>query len=133
MPELIYELIKSEHFGVIARFVLTSFFWTSAIFGIFGFTMMVKEIEGNHLPAPCLLAVMIIVTELVGSALLVSNYLSLGWLGAGALGVFTILSIPLGHAFWKYDQPKRMAEFQIAMEHLGVTGGLMCAAVVTLT
>lgn len=132
MPELIYELIKSECFGILARVVLTSFFWTSAIFGIFGFAMMVKEIESNNLPAPRVLAAMVIVTELGGSALLVSNYHSLGWLGAGALGVFTLLSIPLGHAFWKYDQPKRMAEFQIAMEHIGVTGGLMCAAVVTL-
>ena len=56
----------------------------------------------------------------------------MGWLGAGALAVFTLLSIPLGHAFWRFDNPKRMEEFQIALEHVGMIGGLACAAALTV-
>lgn len=69
-----------------------------------------------------------IVTELGGSALLVSDAYGLGWLGAGWLGVFIVLCIPLGHPFWRFPQPQRMEHFQIALEHFTVVGGLMCAA-----
>ncbi len=59
-----------------------------------------------------------IVSELAGSVLLVTNAFQLGWLGAGWLGVFTFLSIPLGHRFWKFQPPKRMEAMQIALDIL---------------
>jgi transmembrane protein len=40
--------------------------------------------------------------------------------------------MPLGHPFWRYGSPKRMEEFQIALEHFAVIGGLMCAAILSL-
>ncbi|MGE8500572.1 MAG: DoxX family protein [Pseudomonas sp.] len=132
MPIMINELLLSPVFEVIARTILTSFFWIAGLFGVFNFKMMVQTIQAHRLPAPALIVVLMVVTELVGSALLITNVANLGWLGAGALGVFTLLSIPLGHAFWKLQPPKKMEEFQIALEHVGMIGGLMCAAALTV-
>ncbi len=128
MPDWVRELVTSDAFGVLARLVLTSFFWIAGIFGVLKFAVIVASVERAGLPAPRLIAAAMTVTELGGSALLVSNAWSLGWLGAGWLGVFTALSIPLGHPFWTFPPPKRMEEFQIALEHVTVIGGLMCAA-----
>lgn len=134
MPELIAHLLLSEAFLVAARVVLTSFFWIAGIYGLFNFGSMVKVIELNNLPMPMpkLIVSLMIVTELVGSGLLITDFNSLGWIGAGALGCFTLLSIPLGHPFWRYQEPKKMEEFQIALEHIGLIGGLMCAAALTV-
>ncbi len=132
MPPLIHDLLTSQVSVIFARVVLTAFFWIAGLFGLFKFGVMVKVIEERELPAPRLIVALMVLTELVGSALLITDVRSLGWLGAGWLGVFTVLSIPLGHPFWKYRPPKKMEEFQTALEHLAVVGGLMCAAVLTV-
>lgn len=132
MPSLIHDLLMSDAFLIVARVVLTSFFWIAGLFGIFKFGVMVETIKAHRLPMPRLIVVLMVTTELVGSLLLITDFRSMGWLGAGALGVFTLLSIPLGHAFWRYPPPKKMEEFQIALEHLAVIGGLMGAAILTI-
>ena len=132
MPTLIHELLLSPVFELMARIILTSFFWVAGAFGIVKFNLMVQTIKAYGLPAPKLIVMLMVTTELAGSALLITNAANLGWLGAGALGVFTLLSIPLGHAFWKLEPPKKMEEFQIALEHVGIIGGLMCAAALTV-
>lgn len=132
MPTLIHNLLMSDAILICARVLLTSFFWVAGLFGIFKFSVMVETIKAHRLPMPRLIVVLMVTTELVGSILLVTDFRSLGWLGAGALGVFTLLSIPLGHAFWRYQPPRKMEEFQIALEHLAVIGGLMGAAILTI-
>lgn len=132
MPAEIAWVLSSEVFRLLALVLLTSFFWVAGLFGLCNVGAMVGLIRSHRLPMPRLIVAMMITTELVGSALLVSNYRSLAWLGAGALGVFTLLSIPLGHAFWKFQPPQRMAEFQIAQEHVALVGGLACAAALSV-
>lgn len=97
LPPHIHELLSADWFDVAARAVLTSFFWIAGLVGVMKFGKMVKVVEGHGVPAAPAVAVAMIVTELAGSLLLVTDYASLGWLGAGWLGVFTVLSIPLGH------------------------------------
>lgn len=132
MHNAIVHLLDSDAFSLLSRIVLTSFFWSAGIFGLFKPSLIVAAVRRAELPAPRLIAAAMIVTELAGSALLITDVTSLGWLGAGALGVFTILSIPLGHPFWRFDPPRKMEEFQIAVEHLAVVGGLMCGAALAI-
>lgn len=131
MPDLIRDLVTNDSFAVFARIVLTSFFWIAGIVTLLKPAGILAAVRNAGLPAPRSIVAAMIVTELGGSALLVSDNWSLGWLGAGWLGVFTLLSIPLGHPFWRFPQPKRMEELQIALEHLALIGGLMCASVTT--
>lgn len=114
------------------RVVLTSFFWMAGLFGIFNFSVIVEEMVHVKLPAPVAFAVATIATQLIGSALLISDFRGLGWVGAGALAVFTLLTIPLGHAFWNFPEPKRTAEFHIVLEHITVVGGLLIAGLISL-
>src|SRR3546814_6308450 len=70
-------------------------------------------------------------TQLTGSALVITNFAGLGWIGAFGLAVFLLLTIPIGHPFWKFEEPKRTGEFHIALEHITVVGGLMLAAILS--
>lgn len=131
MPDLIQELIGNDYFLLFARIMLTTLFWSAGIFGLFKFRAIVGEMKSVSLPKPEVFAVATIFTQLVGSALIITNWLNLGWLGAGALGVFTLLTIPYGHAFWRYPEPKRTQEFHLVLEHITVVGGLLLAAVLS--
>lgn len=77
-------------------------------------------------PAP-LFAVLVIVLELGASALIVTGFLR--WLGALALGGFTLLATFLALRFW--EMPQGMERFMAAnsfFEHLGLVGGFLLVA-----
>lgn len=82
-----------------ARVVLTAVFWMAGLFGLFHFKAVVQEMVDAGLPLPRLFALATIATQLAGSALVITNFAGLGWLGAGALAVFLLLTIPIGHPF----------------------------------
>lgn len=110
------------------RAVLTLLFWSAGLFGLFNFSQVVSEVRELGLPNETLIASATILVQLGGSLLVISNFAKLGWLGALALAVFTLLTIPFGHAFWTFAEPRRTAELHIALEHLTVVGGLLLCA-----
>ncbi|RMC36060.1 DoxX family protein [Paracoccus alkanivorans] len=128
MEHLLSLLLTHPHMILLAKVILTSFFWVAGLFGLFNFKVIVQEMIDVNLPVPQVFALATIACQLGGPALLISNAGGLGWLGAGALAVFTILCIPVAHPFWKYEEPKRTPEFHIVLEHVTVVGGLMLAA-----
>jgi transmembrane protein len=77
--------------------------------------------------APIALAVIFV--QLAASALAISGRYA--WLGAGALGVFTVLTIPIAHAFWSMTGETAFFEMLVAIEHLSLIGGLMLVAIPT--
>lgn len=131
MPEAIAIILNSPVTLVIARVILTLLFWMAGLFGVFNFSLVLKEMEDAGLRFPKTCAVATIICQLVGSALIITNIYGLGWLGAGALGIFTLLSIPLGHPFWKFEEPRKTFEFQVALEHVTLVGGLLMAAILS--
>lgn len=132
MPNSIATILESSFALTGGRVVLTCLFWMAGLFGLFNFPVVVQEMRDAGLPLPIILGVATIACQLIGSALIITNFAGMGWLGAGALGVFTLLSIPIGHAFWTYDEPRRMHEFQIALEHITVVGGMLLAAILSI-
>lgn len=128
MPDTATPVLHHPFTVLVGRIVLTFLFWMAGLFGLFNFAVTVEEMKAVNLPMPVLFAVATIACKLVGSALVITDYRGLGWVGAGALIVFTLLTIPLGHAFWTFEEPKRTAEFHIAVEHITVVGGLLLAA-----
>ncbi|WP_324743205.1 DoxX family protein [Pseudomonas veronii] len=122
-------LLLNDIVLVFARVVVSSFFLVAGVFGLFNFNVIVREMQDASLRPPRLYAVATIATQLGGSFILISNIAGLAWLGAGILGVFTLLCIPVGHAFWRFPEPKRTAELHIALEHIALTGGLLLAAI----
>lgn len=131
MPDAIALILDNPFTLFLARALLTLLFWMAGLFGVFNFSLVLREMEDASLPFPKSCAIAMIICQLVGSALIITNVYGLGWLGAGALGIFTLLSIPLGHPFWKFEEPRKTHEFQIALEHITVVGGLLMAAILS--
>ncbi|MFP5075693.1 DoxX family protein [Rhizobium sp. YIM 134829] len=126
MSSLITSLITARWFGLVARIALTFMFWASGIAKLVDFDNAMAEMAhfGLFPAAPFALAVAL--TQLIGAALIITNRWT--WLGAGMLGVFTALTIPIAHPFWTMDEPMRTLEFYVVMEHLTVIGALMVVA-----
>ncbi|KAA0968434.1 DoxX family protein [Aureimonas fodinaquatilis] len=121
-------VLRSPAMALLARIVLTFPFWASGLAKLFDFTGTVNEMALFGLYPPEAIGISVIVVQLVGSALIILNRLT--WLGAGALGIFTALTIPLVHHFWSItDEPAKTIAFHTAMEHIGMIGGLLVVAV----
>lgn len=128
-PRVITALLQSPSLALLARIALTCAYWWGGAAKALDFAG--AQAETTHFFGPAhatLLALATIVVELVASALVISGRLA--WLGAGALAVFTALATLVAHDFWNVSDP--MAHFQAFnafLEHIGLIGGLVLAAV----
>lgn len=78
---------------------------------------------------PALWAGLTIAVEIVGPLLILSGRLV--WLGAGMLGVFTLLAAFAANAFWTMPAGQdRFMATNAFFEHLGLIGGFILAALV---
>jgi len=76
-----------------------------------------------------LFAALTILVELIGSALILFDRMA--WLGAGMLGVFTLLAAIVANAFWTMAGPDRFMATNAFFEHLGLIGGFVLVAIVS--
>jgi transmembrane protein len=124
---MISAILESKAFNFICRLVLTLPFWSAGITKVVNWQGGVAEMTHFGLqPAPIYNAATA-VTEIVGSLLILFG--PYAWLGAGWLGIFTVLTIPIAHAFWTMPEPQRTLEMYTAEEHLAMVGGLALAAI----
>ncbi|HTI68249.1 MAG TPA: DoxX family protein [Caulobacteraceae bacterium] len=128
MPQWIAAVLDSRIVSRLARVVLTFMFWSSGIAKILDWNSGIGDMTHFHLNPPVLFNVATIVVQLGGSALLIWGRWA--WLGAGALAVFTVLTIPIAHDFWAMTGPRRMGEMYVAVEHISICGALVLAAIV---
>ena len=63
------------------------------------------ELAGLGLHPAWLFNLVTLPTKLGGSALAILNGMT--WLGAGALGIFTVFATFLGHRFWEFGGAER--------------------------
>ncbi|MCG5243813.1 DoxX family protein [Azospirillum doebereinerae] len=82
---------------------------------------------GLHPPA--LWAALTIAVELVGSLLILLDRAV--WLGAGMLGVFTVLAAVIANGFWTMAGPERFMATNAFFEHLGLAGGFILVALLS--
>lgn len=69
-----------------------------------------------------------ILVQIGGSLLIIVGRQA--WLGAGALGVFTAIATLIAHPFWQVADPMaRFHDRNTFLEHIGLIGGLMLAAI----
>lgn len=125
-PNPIGALTGATWFGYLARTVLTFMFWASGLAKLIDFNAGVAEMAHFGLEPAVAFNIATIITQLGGSILIILNRWT--WLGAGALAVFTTLTIPLVHHFWTMEEPFKTIEFHVVMEHITVIGALMVVA-----
>jgi uncharacterized membrane protein YphA (DoxX/SURF4 family) len=92
----------------------------------------VAEMAHFRLSSPVLFAVLVIVLELVASAMVMTGFLR--WLGALTLAGFTFLSTLIALRFWERPAGEaRHTDANAFFEHLGLTGGFLLVAWLDLT
>jgi len=71
-------------------------------------------------------AVAVLVMELVASVAILSGYWR--WLGALALGAFTVGATFMANRYWELGAPERFGVENSFYEHLGLAGGFLLVA-----
>jgi transmembrane protein len=123
------KLMNARWFAVLARVLVTFPYWSSGISKTVDFQAGVAEMTLYGLHPPLVFNIAVIVCMLLGSALVIANRAV--WVGAGALGVFTALTIPIVHDFWTMSGEEARTELFFVVEHIGLIGGLMLAALLS--
>jgi transmembrane protein len=127
MPSVIQSLLANRFVAFAARVILTFPFWGSGLDKLINFSGGVAEMRHFGLEPAILFNIAVFTTQLVGSALIISGRHV--WLGAGALGIFTALTIPIVHRFWTMQGAEALHAFHTAAEHIGTIGGLITVSI----
>lgn len=126
-PNAIESLLRARWLYHVGAVIATFMFWGSGLDKLINFSKAQGEMAHFGLNPPAVFAVATILTQLVGSALIITGS-RFAWLGAGALIVFTIATIPVAHDFWNMQGEIAFIEKMVVFEHITVCGGLILAA-----
>lgn len=127
-PSLVAGLLRSPVFGVLARAVLTLPYWWSGLSKLADLQGALAEAAHFGLQPAGVIVAATVAVQLLGSLMLIFG--RLGWLAAGALGAFTGLATLIAHPFWTLNDPiERFHALNTFLEHIGLIGGLMLAAI----
>ncbi len=128
MLNSVQRLLRSSWLFHVGALVLTFVYWWSGLNKVIDFPGARAEMAHFGLNPTILFALLTITVQLGGSALVISGS-RWAWLGAGALAVFTLATIPLAHRFWEMEGMIAFLEKALVQEHVTVVGGLIIAAV----
>jgi len=112
--------------GFLARLLLVSAYLLGGFVKLSDFPGAVAEQAHFGMHPPAFWAALTIAVELIGSMLVLFGRWV--WLGAGMLGVFTVLAAFTANAFWTMQGQERFMAMNAFFEHLGLVGGLVLAA-----
>ena len=93
---------------------------------LFDFNAAVAETQSFGLPFAAAATAATIVTELAGSALILTGMYR--WLGALWLAGFTLFATFVANRFWEMQPPQRFMVENSFFEHLGLIGGFLLVA-----
>lgn len=128
-PRFVSRILESDLLWHFSRVLITFMYWFAGI----GFALDFGSAQGTMaafgLSPVWLIAILTIAVQLAGSALIIfDRYV---WFGAGMLGVFTLLTIPLVHDFWNMTGAAAMQAQLESEEHLTVIGGLIVVSILS--
>jgi transmembrane protein len=126
-PNWVAALLQSRLFLYLARIVLVVTFLVPGVMQALQFQGAQGEFAHFNLMPPAVYVVASIITLLAGSVLVIMGG-KWTWLGAGALGVYTGLTILIVHHFWTMQGADGLNEMRTALEHISLIGGLMVVA-----
>ncbi|MFY8092166.1 MAG: DoxX family protein [Niveispirillum sp.] len=127
-PAPIAALLESPVLNLGGRVLLTLPFWSSGIAKLLDMVGALAEAAHFGLQPAWATVIATLIVQLGGSAALIAGRLA--WLGAGAMGLFTVLATLIAHPFWTVADPvARFHERNIFLEHGGLVGGLILAAI----
>jgi transmembrane protein len=129
-PPPIAALLESPALNIAGRILLTLPFWSSGIAKLLDIDGALTEAAHFGLEPVWVTVLATLAVQLGGSAALITGRFA--WIGAGALGMFTALATLIAHPFWTVADPMaRFHERNTFLEHVGLIGGLVLAAILT--
>ena len=128
-PRFVDAILDWKPTWFIARLLLVGAYLLGGIVKLTDWQAAVAEQAHFGMSPPALWAALTIALELIGPLLILSGRLV--WLGAGMLGVFTLLAAFTANAFWTMPMGQdRFMATNAFFEHLGLIGGFILAALV---
>ena len=127
-PRPIARLLTDERFAILAVVLLTLPYWLGGVGKLLNLGGALGEARHFGLEPAAVVVALTILVEIGGSAMVILGRGA--WVGAGALGTFTALASLIAHPFWRIADPLlRFHERNTFLEHVGLIGGLMLAAI----
>ncbi|MDF8331710.1 DoxX family protein [Novosphingobium cyanobacteriorum] len=127
-PRLIHAILDWPPTWFVARLLLVGAYLIGGIAKLTDWGCAVAEQAHFGMNPPALWAGLTIAVEVIGPLLiLVGRFV---WLGAGMLGVFTLLAAFVANAFWTMQGQDRFMATNAFFEHVGLVGGFILAALV---
>ena len=128
-PRFVDAILDWRWTGFLARLALVGAYLLGGIVKATDWPAAVAEQAHFGMHPAALWAALTITVELVAPILILLRRLV--WLGAGMLGVFTVLAAITANAFWTMAPgQERFMATNAFFEHLGLVGGLVLAAIV---
>lgn len=127
MTQLAHRMLRPVAIRWIALLGLCAAYIQGGLNKLLDFGGAVAEMQHFGLEPAILFAIAVIVTELAGTALVLSGIQR--WLGALWLGAFTLVSTFIANRYW--ELPPGHERFMTAnafYEHLGLLGGFLLVA-----
>ncbi|QJR01427.1 DoxX family protein [Sphingobium yanoikuyae] len=128
-PRFVDAILDWKPTWFIARLLLVGAYLLGGIVKLADWPAAVAEQAHFGMTPPALWAALTIAIELIGPILILTGRMA--WLGAGMLGVFTLLAAFTANAFWTMPMgQERFMATNAFFEHLGLIGGFILAALV---
>ncbi len=126
-PAFVGTIVNHRLTWFLARLALVGAYLLGGIVKLADWPAAVAEQMHFGMTPPAVWAAVTIAVELIGPLLILSGRLV--WLGAGMLGVFTLLAAITANAFWTMPAgAMRFAATNAFFEHLGLIGGFILVA-----
>jgi transmembrane protein len=129
-PEFVGLLLDNPATFLLARICVTLPFLAAGLFKLLDWQGGEAEMIQVGLYPPWLFNLAALATELGGSVLVILNRRL--WLGAGALGVFTVFTALLAHRFWELEGEARAEQLNAFLSHATICAALILVTVVSL-
>jgi uncharacterized membrane protein YphA (DoxX/SURF4 family) len=129
-PGWVAEILASRWLPPVTRIALVSAFLIGGVQKLADFPGAVAEQAHFGLQPAWAWAAAAILVELGGSALVILNRLV--WLGAGGLGVLTMIAMLAANDFWHQAGHDRFMAVNAFFEHLGLVAGLVLVSILSL-
>jgi transmembrane protein len=129
-PQSVAHLLTNPITLLVARICVTAPFLEGGLVKLLDWQAANTEMAQTGLHPAWLFNLATVLTELGGSALIILNRNV--WLGAGALGVFTVFATLLGHRFWDLTGAARITELNTFLEHATISAAFILVVVVSI-
>jgi uncharacterized membrane protein YphA (DoxX/SURF4 family) len=129
-PRFVDTILDWRPLWFLARLALVSAYLLGGVVKATNWPAAVAEQAHFGMSPPAFWAVLTIGVELVGPILILTGRFV--WLGAGMLGVFTLLAAFTANAFWTMPAgQERFMATNAFFEHVGLIGGFVLVALVS--